>query len=398
MAFSMPIGGAQRIAVLFTPLCSSGILPQFMAIDYIVYGGEHSLFTGKLRAYMRYKGLNWEERPATREVYRNIILPNIGAPIIPVLETSTGDYVQDTTEIIDVLEARHPDAPVYPDTPRQRLVALLLELFGDEWLVIPAMHYRWSVLDRQREFILSEFGRLSNPEASYEEQIAIGERTSQAFAGMVPALGITEATIPGIEAAYLEILEQLDEHFSHYDYLLGSRPCIGDYGLMGPLYAHLARDPVPKALMRERAPRVYAWVQRMNAPEPLGGEFLPGDTVPESLLPLLATQCTDQMPDVLDVIRHNGAWLEDNPGGNIPRFLGMHPFSFGSARGERVIGSYAQWLFQRPWSHYHSLDDQERESADHLLERVGGTAALNVSIDHWLQRKPGQLELVEGVR
>jgi hypothetical protein len=61
-----------------------------MPVDYTLYGGEHSLFTGKARAYMRYKGLHWEERPATREVYRNIILPNIGAPIIPVLETAAG--------------------------------------------------------------------------------------------------------------------------------------------------------------------------------------------------------------------------------------------------------------------------------------------------------------------
>jgi len=79
-----------------------------MPVDYTLYGGDHSLFTGKARAYMRYKGLHWEERPATREVYHNIILPNIDAPIIPVLQTADGEYVQDTTDIIDFLEARHP--------------------------------------------------------------------------------------------------------------------------------------------------------------------------------------------------------------------------------------------------------------------------------------------------
>jgi glutathione S-transferase len=367
-----------------------------MPIDYILYGGDHSLFTGKARAYMRYKGLHWEERAATRDVYRSIIVPRIGAPIIPVLETSAGEYVQDTTDIIDFLESRHPQAPVYPATPVQRLVALLFELFGDEWLVIPAMHYRWSVLEQQREFIMAEFGRLSNPEASHEEQLAIGERTSRAFAGMVPALGITEDTIPGIEAAYLELLDQLDLHFSHHDFLLGSRPCIGDYGLMGPLYAHLGRDPVPKALMQERAPNVYAWVQRMNNPEPLSGEFLPDDNIPETLLPLLATQCRDQLPEVLDVIAHNSAWLAENPGGSIPRHLGMHAFTFGDANGQRVIGSYAQWLFQRPWAHYRALGENDRAAADRLLQRVGGHTALNVTIDHWLERRAGQLELVEG--
>lgn len=366
-----------------------------MPIDYVLYGGDHSLFTGKARAYMRYKGLHWEERPATREVYRNIILPNIGAPIIPVLETAAGEYVQDTTDIIDFLEARHPGVSVYPATPVQRLVALLLELYGDEWLIIPAMHYRWSVIDQQRDFIMSEFGRLSAPGASHEEQIAIGERTSRAFSGMLPALGITAQTIPGIEAAYLEFLDQLNQHLARFDFLLGARPSIADFGFMGPLYAHLGRDPVPRALMQERAPHVYAWVERMNNPLPLSGEFLADDTIPATLLPILATLCKDQLPDVLDAIEHNCAWLDVNPGGSIPRFLGMHRFTSGSAVGERCISSYAQWLFQRPWWHYQSLGPEGRAAADRLLDRVGGRAALNVDIRRRVARKAGQLELLE---
>jgi len=367
-----------------------------MVTDYTLYGGDHSLFTGKARAYLRFKGLDFEEVAATREVYKEIILPHIGAPIIPVLETADGCFVQDTTEIIDFLEARHPDYPVYPAGPVQRLVALLLEMYGDEWLIIPAMHYRWSVLDQQYDFIMSEFGRLSAPQASYEEQIAVGERTSKNFRGMCPALGITPETIPGIEAAYLEFLDQLNEHLARHDFLLGSRPCIGDYGFIGPLYAHLGRDPVPKALMQERAPHVWAWVERMNDPRPMSGDFLAGDAVPDTLLPILVTLCRDQLPDVLDVLRRNSAWLRDNPGGSIPRFLGMHPFRSGDASGERVISSYVQWLFQRPLAHYRALDGDDRAAADTLLRKVGGFEALNVAPEHWLERRSGQLELVAG--
>ncbi|MEZ5567160.1 MAG: glutathione S-transferase family protein [Halioglobus sp.] len=367
-----------------------------MATDYTLYGSEHSYYTGKARSYMRFKGLAFAEQPATREVYKRVILPNIGAPIIPVLATADGRYVQDTTDIIDFLEARHPQGSVYPQAPVQRLVALLLELFGDEWLIIPAMHYRWSVLDAQYEFVMSEFGRLSNPDASFEEQVALGEKLSRPFRGMVEPLGITRETIPGIEAAYQVFLEQLDRHFAQHNFLFGSRPCIGDFGLMGPLYAHLGRDPVPLALMRACAPNVCAWVQRMNAPRPLEGEFLAHDEVPETLLPILETLCRDQLPDVLDVITHNSRWLQDNPGGSIPRFLGMHAFSFGDARGERMVSSYAQWLFQRPWWHYHSLSGSARSAADALLERVGGLEAMQCKLVHWLERRPGQLELVAG--
>jgi hypothetical protein len=213
---------------------------------------------------------------------------------------------------------------------------------------------------------------------------------------MVPHLGITADTIPGIEITYLALLDQLEQHFSQFDFLLGSRPSIGDYGLMGPLYAHLGRDPVPKALMQQRAPSVYAWVERMNGPQPLSGQFLEHDVIPDTLLPILKTMCCDQLPDVLDVIKHNSAWLQKTPGGNIPRFLGQHAFSTGPATGERFISSYAQWLFQRAWLHYRSLNGDARVAADTLLDSIGGRSALNVTISHWLERRAGQLELVEG--
>ena len=362
--------------------------------DYILYGGDLSLYTGKATAYMRFKGLDYTQQTATREVYKNLILPNIGAPIVPVLETADGQFVQDTTDIIDFLEARHPEISIYPAGPVQRLVALLLEFYGDEWLIMPAMHYRWSVLDQQYDFIMSEFGRLSNPDASYEEQIALGEKTSRPFRGSITALGINEATIPGIEAGYRATLDQLNAHFSEYDFLLGSRPSIGDFGLIGPLYAHLGRDPVPKALMQETAPQVYAWVQRMMQPVPLSGEFLADDSIPDTLLPILRTQCAEHLPDVLDVIRSNGEWVAEHPGENIPRVLGMHPFTTGGCRGERYIHSYAQWMFQRALDHYRSLAGEDKRRADELLLSVGGLEAFQVTLPCRVARKPGQLELV----
>ena len=148
--------------------------------------------------------------------------------------------------------------------------------------------------------------------------------------------------------------------------------------------------------MQERAPHVTAWVERMNNPQPLTGEYLADDVIPDTLLPILATQCKDQLPDVLDVIEQNSRWLDANPGGSIPRFLGMHPFTSGEAAGERIVSSYAQWLFQRAWQHYQSLAGDDRAAADNLLATVGGLAAMNVELRHWVERRPGQLELVEG--
>ncbi len=363
--------------------------------SYVLYGGELSYYTGKARAYLRFKRQPFEERPATRAVYKEIILPNVGAPIVPVLAAPSGEFVQDTTEIIDFIEARHPQPSIYPVGPCQKLVALMLEHYADEWLVIPAMHYRWSYLDQQHDFIMGQFGAMSAPDASPEEQIAIGEKTSAPFRGSIPMLGVLEATIPAIEQEWLKLLNQLEAHFSEHPYLLGTRPSIGDFGLMGPLYAHLGRDPVPRAIMEEQAPRVYDWVCRMNAPADSPGEFLPDDQVPDTLLPILETLCRDFLPDVADVVAKNAAFMASKPGENVPRYLGMHPFRTGDAEGERVVHSYSQWMFQRVHDHYHSLTGDERAAADSLLSRVGGHAVLQAPLPKRVRRQPGQLELVE---
>ena len=57
---------------------------------------------------------------------------------IPVLQIPEDDVWQDTTVIIDHMEKRFPQSSVYPATARRKLAALILEVFGDEWLLLPA--------------------------------------------------------------------------------------------------------------------------------------------------------------------------------------------------------------------------------------------------------------------
>jgi len=362
---------------------------------YLLYGWEHSLFSGKMPGYLRYKGIKFEERIATPEVFEKIIIPFVGSPIMPALETPSGELVQDTTDIIDFLETRYPEVSIYPTGPRQKLAAYLLELYGSDWLQIPAMHYRWSVLDQQRDFIAYEFGRAHDPEETRENQIKIGETLFEKYLPFTAFIGISEQTIPAIEATCAEFLTQLNAHFIQHPFLFGSRPSIGDYGLLAPLYAHLGRDPIPKALMQSLAPEVYKWVERMNHPEPLSGEFLPDDEVPETLIPILKTLCGEFMTHVMDTIRFNSDWLDQNPGTNVPRFHGFLPFTIGGVQEKRAMHSFNQWLFQRGWTHYHSLTGSECDAADQLLGRIAGLDALQTKLPYILRREPGQLELVE---
>lgn len=114
-------------------------------------------------------------------------------------------------------------------------MALLFELFGDEWLKLPAIHYCWN---RNAHWIVA----------------------CRPFRGSLPVLGVNVETASAIEASYEALLAELDAHFAAHEFFFGKRPSIGDYGLIGPLCAHQFHDPASGALMRRLAPNVVRWV------------------------------------------------------------------------------------------------------------------------------------------
>lgn len=342
---------------------------------YTLIGTDVSYFTGKLRSYLRFKGVPFEERLATAQVYRDVILPRTGVHYIPVLLTPEGMALQDTSEIIDTLEARHGEPTVTPETPRQRLAALWLEVFGDEWMVLPAMHYRWNFKRDNLAYVLREFGSTAHPDWPAPLRSAGGLLPAMLFGNTPPLLGITRATWAAIESFTEWLFDVLDAHFAAHPFLFGTRPSIGDFGLMGSMYAHLYRDPHSGRLMRTRAPRLARWVERMNEPQQAPGAFLPDDEVPATLEPLLARVFLEQWPVLRDTSARLARWVERHPHRRLPRTIGMHRFTLGGASARRVVFPYAQWMLQRPLATYAQLSDSTRESVDPWLRRLGGLEA-----------------------
>ncbi len=350
-----------------------------------LYAAPHSLYSGKARAYLRWKNIPFEEVTATPEIHRDKIVPAIGTPIVPVVETADGTFVQDTTEIIDFFEERHPEPSVRPPGPRQRLAALLLELFGDEWLLIPAMHYRWKL---DAEFAYDEFGRIVEPEADEETRRAAGRVLGDRFRAFLPLLGVTAATEMAVERSYEALLGELDAHFSRHPFLFGERPSIGDYGLIGPLYAHLYRDPRSGELMRRLAPNLADWVERTEFPDTPGtGDFLPDDEIPETLLPVLARQMREQMPVLAETARLWRSWAASHPGEDIPRAIGMHGFRLEGAEGTRAAIPYLLWMLQRAGDFHRSLEGEARAAVDALLDVVDGGIFRRIEILPRLTRR-----------
>lgn len=347
---------------------------------YTHLGHEVSLYSGKTRAYLRYKKIPFQETLSATD-YENI-KKHIGRRIIPVLVTPDGEYIQDTTVIINRMEERFPTPSIYPAGAFQRLTALLMELYGDEWLLLPAMHYRWRFKRQNLGFILRQFGDVMKPDwPGWAKPIAAIPAALYFGRLYKPLLGLSPETEPEVEKSTIAFLKDFDRHLEDHDFLLGSRPSIGDFGLVAPLYAHLGRDPYPKQMMQDIAPRVFDWTRRMQNPSGEEGCFLPDDQVPETLYPILARQFKEQFPPLIDTLHRVADWARDNPDKkNLPRSIGRHDFTIGQATASRAILPYQQWMFQRPLRCYQTLSEADKSRIDPILTKLGGFKGLQEEI------------------
>jgi hypothetical protein len=187
-------------------------------------------------------------------------------------------------------------------------------------------------------------------------------------------------------------LQLLEAHFGVHDYVLGGRPSLADFALLGPLYAHLYRDAVSGFALRTHFPLVCEWVERTNAEGCLnarsynqrlytlgrdgelvghpatsdGGEWLPDDAIPDTLLPLLSVFFDEMWPILrssLEVLRAFISSDAHEPGAELPgkTFTATpgfeehqsdegaltHEFEIGGVRARRMVVPYQVWMLQR---------------------------------------------------
>ena len=358
--------------------------------QYTLYGAPFSLYTGKARSYLNYKRIPYQEVLSSLGVYKKIIIPKTGVRFIPVVKTPQDEYIQDTAVIIDKLEKVFPDRPIMPSTPKQRLVSQLFELYGDEWLLMPAMHYRWN--KDNDDYVFANFGAVVAPGWPKFIQKFLGKKVGSKFKGYVPMLGMSEKTIPAIEDWYEnDFLMAMDKHFSEHDYLLGGAATIGDFGLMGSLYAHLYLDPYPGEMMRRIAPNVAKWVERMNEKPEAVGDLVSDDEIPQTLIPVIKRLFSEHWAFVKTTIDTIQEWAESNAGAEVPRMLGQKTFKMGDVEGEKAITTFTQWKTQRILDTYHAFDDNDKAKVDAFLESVGGYESLQLNIKKRMSRENNQL-------
>ena len=370
---------------------------------HTLWSTPHSLYSGKVRSYLLKKRIAFRERTPAHPEFQQRIVPAIGMFVVPVFETADGQIIQDSSDILDFLEAQVPAHPMVPQTGVQRVVALLIDGFGSEGLLPAAMHYRWSFRAQQESFLRAEFGRAVHSGPNREERLAAGAALMDYFNGFLPPLGVTPATIPAIEAAYEALLDALDIHFQHHPYLLGGHPSIADFGMMAPLYAHLGRDPYPASLMKNRAPNVYRWTERMNLPGIADPEFadcpqtwLADDAIPPTLEPVLALLFLDWGALLLPDAAAFNAWSTGLPAGrlvNIDAARKVHPTTGmveGNWRGcavQRASAPHGLWMLGKAQSAADGLAGAARARLTDLVRRNGGDEVMALRCARQMKRE-----------
>jgi len=347
---------------------------------YILHGADVSYFSGKVRPAFPQKNL-WmrEVMPDILEIKRRT-----GLHYFPVVETPSGEMWQDTSEILDRLEAAHPNPPLIPSTPVQKVVAYLIELYGDEMGILPAMHYRWS-FEESIAKVGVDFSTPTGDEGG-------GAKFAGRMKSTLPMLGITPETVPAIEAHTRDLLDHLSAHFRHHRYLLGDSMSLADCGLMGPFYGHLYRDAVPERLLYQTAFFVCAWIERSNRPPRDQAGWLEDDALAETLVPVLRTMA-DAVPMVAASIAATDAWATTNAkaGEPVPPATGLAQSGYRGVTLSAAARPYTMWMVQRPLDAYCALGAADRARVDAALAGTGWEELLTLQPRHRVAKRDYQV-------
>lgn len=357
------------------------------------------MYTGKVRSYLRKHNINFVEVHPNSERYLKHIVPTVGRWIMPCMETPDGRIIQDGADIIDFFEfeARLSEHPARPTTPVHLAVTHLFELFGGEGLLRPSMHYRWNFDEQNLSFLESEFGISVIPKMTSDQISMNFARSSGRMRKAAVTFGVGPHSVELIESSFMEWLELFSAHLEHNGYLLGHQPTLGDYCLMGPMWAHLFRDPAPTAIIKKHAPRVGRWVERMSTYEPYDGEhfdsattpreLIAGDELPDTLVAMMRFIADEYLPEITAHVAYTNEWLTQqtdlvtgtnglpDPGA---RGIGKTAFAWRGIEIETAVMPYRFWLLQRLHDAVASVDAASQAAIRTAFSNAGLESLLDL--------------------
>lgn len=236
---------------------------QDVSSAYRMFEDYCSPYSAKVRAFLRYKEIPYRRMRTTMDIYLQKIPELVGMSIIPVILTPDDQVMQDSTPIMQWFETEYPHISTVPTDPALAFIMWLVEDFADEYLCRFSMHFRWNYEPNAETLSYRLARNFSYGTPLQPKEVAPLLRQRQS--GICNYLGLTsEAGKQDIEQQLIELLSILEDHFQHYQFLLGNRPSMADFALYGQLWAHLFNDPHSAQLMEKYGANTCHWLESIT--------------------------------------------------------------------------------------------------------------------------------------
>jgi glutathione S-transferase len=227
---------------------------------------------------------------------------------VPFLFGPSGENLFDSSAIARWLDRDlEPATRVVPDEPRVRFIVNLIDDYADEVGLYMVHHNRWKVAaadNNAGERVAREFRFLSGPaEPLFARWFTARQVRRLPYLFSVAPKGFHIEGLQGhqqppdrdgfppthdmLEDAFDRLLGTMEDLLARRPFVLGDRLTLADAALYGQLSMNLI-DPSANVLIRKRAPRTHAWLERLHAGDPSLLEKRGKLAVDEAIRPLLA--------------------------------------------------------------------------------------------------------------
>jgi len=272
---------------------------------YRLHGMMQSYFTRKMTGYLEYKGIPYLLRRCYGMSDEALAAGYPGG--IPIMQTPDGEWMWDTTALIEHLELRFPERSVLPDDSVQRFLCWIVEDAADEWYYRTAVGSRWSFEENHRVggFELARDFTTVTPIPCDQAYAATGAYVTSTLA----PIGVTPETAQHwMDEVLRPWLRVAGAHLATRPFLFGERASIADFGVFGGNAAHYTNDPLCRRWLDADGPALVLHTNRLLEPEdvPLGAwDDEPSPTLVALLgelgrtyLPWVSRACADGAADV----------------------------------------------------------------------------------------------------
>ena len=346
---------------------------------YFLYSMQLSWYSAKVRPYLRYRRLPFDERTPTFREYNVEIKRRVGHAVVPVVITPEGEWLQDSSVILERLDERFAGEPIIPATPRQRFASYLLELWADEFWLPAGVHARWSFPENYPKW-RDELSAAFAPGWPRVLQRLFPLTLKRFMLRTNLQVGATPEQRPLIERWMDRQLDALERHFAVHPWVFGQRPSLADFSLAGPLCGHLCYDEASCERWIRPRPHLHMWSQRMwtGIPE-AAGPYAANDTIPETLQPALESAVREMTPylkGTAALIRG----LRNGRGGHLPRMVGPVSFPYADSTLSRLGIPYTLWMAQRLLDVLRDMPVAEADVVRDWVTSLGGQRLLALEL------------------